>query len=68
MLVHVWMLPAYGHHACLHRQFGRLPGVLARAYSAVEGGHLEDHPKQATLRQVLTSMSTLQAVSPQGSP
>lgn len=60
--------------ACLHMRnsLGSLPGlapackdsadVLSAALHRVDAGQCPDHPKQAALKRVLSSMSTLQPV------
>lgn len=52
---------------CFHTDAGLLTSVtavqeLARAHQKVEGGQLEDHPKQAALRRLLASLATMSPV------
>lgn len=44
------------------RWFVKSAAVLEAAYEEVEAGRLVDHPKQATLKKILTGIVTMQPV------
>ena len=44
------------------RWFVKSAAVLEAAYEEVEAGRLVDHPKQATLKKILTGIITMQPV------